>query len=304
MPSPDSARDASPRFVEPLAESAPIALRESRRLCRSDPATGEGCADYHGAWQYLRLLGIVGSAANDAAFFGEALAPLAREGRFPRVLVSGTADYCLPAQLLAIYAEAHARLDLTVLDVCETPLFLTRWYAERVSVGIETHAGDVVDYAPRQAFDMIATHCFFGRIAPDRRDAAVAAWYRLLRPGGRLVTVLNRIRPGAPPTPVRSTEPQTQLLVERALAAADRIGPSLGLDRESLISLVRRFAAGNATYPLTSVEEVRRLFEANGFVLERFDVDAPVAGGLDWRASGPAAVMAFPYGKVVATRPV
>ena len=36
--------------------SAPLALREARRLCLRDPENGEDCSWYHGIWQYLRLL--------------------------------------------------------------------------------------------------------------------------------------------------------------------------------------------------------------------------------------------------------
>jgi hypothetical protein len=304
MPSIPSAALASPRFVEPLAESAPIALRESRHLCRRDPATGEGCADYHGAWQYLRLLGLVSSAARDFDFFRGTVGPLARGGRFTRVLVSGTADYCLPAQLMAIYAEARAKLELTVLDLCETPLFLSRWYADRMATRIETHAGDVMDYGPDWPFDLICTHSFFGRILPEQRGAAVAAWHRLLRPGGKVVTVLNRMRPDAPSEPVRSTEVQTARLVERALAAADRIGPSLGLDRDAVESLVRRFAAVNVTHPVRSAEEIRIQFVSSGFAFDRFNVGATETDRLDWRKSGPSTFSDFPHGTIVATRPV
>src|SRR5262245_36311726 len=101
---------------EPLELSAPLARRLAPQLCHKDPASGESCAWQHGLWQYLRILGMNHSPRAHAAFLLEALAATARPGM--RVLVSGAADYSMLAHVLAATRAA----EVTVLDVCETPL--------------------------------------------------------------------------------------------------------------------------------------------------------------------------------------
>src|SRR5262245_58823293 len=56
----------------------------------------------------------------------------------PRVLISGAADY---AMLDFVHKTLHSRgvnADVTVTDLCETPLALNRWYAERCSCRVTT----------------------------------------------------------------------------------------------------------------------------------------------------------------------
>lgn len=286
--------------AEPLALSAPIALAEAPRLCRRDPHTGEDCAWYHGLWQTLRILDVVSAADKHADFFHDTIGPLARDGRFPRVLVSGTADYSLPAQVLAIYERAGAALSLTVIDTCETPLFLTRWYAERAGAAVETRACDILELAAAP-FDVICTHSFLGRIAPSRRPDLVAAWRRLLRPGGKAVTV-NRVRAAAEETDaaIPFTPAQADGLLARALAAADAAPGSIPLDRAALADRVRRFTAANRIHPVHSAAGVRALFEGGGFDLDLLEAgDRDAQGGL---STGPSIFSASAYLRLVASR--
>lgn len=43
------------------------------------------------------------------------------------MLISGTADYSMLAHLLQAYRNVEAAVHVTVLDRCETPLYLCRW---------------------------------------------------------------------------------------------------------------------------------------------------------------------------------
>lgn len=281
--------------------SAPLALREARRLCLRDPESDEDCSWYHGIWQYLRLLDIVSAANKHAGFFEDALAPLARDGASPRILISGTADYSLSAQVLWIYGRAAANAAMTVLDICETPLFLSRWYAERIGARIETRACDVIGFSADRPFDVVCTHSFFGRFAPERRPSLIAAWRRLLRPGGKVVTV-NRVRSAARDERVRFTGKQSDDLITRALAAAEARPRGFDLDRDTLIAEVRRFIGGKASHPMRSPEELRRLFEDGGFALDRFEFAGPETDPQGGLSTGPSVFSKSDYVKLVATR--
>src|SRR5262245_1212203 len=148
--------------LDMLLESAPLARQMAPQLCRRDPATGESCAWIHGLWQYLRLFGLASTPDQHAKFFLRALETVTGASGKPRVLVSGTADYAMLALVLKAYGKGTIRPDVTVVDQCETPLMLNRWYAERVAHAVTTHCCDILDYPERHSFDALCTHSFFG----------------------------------------------------------------------------------------------------------------------------------------------
>src|ERR1700754_3275813 len=88
---------------EPLALSAPLAWRLAGELCWRGPE-GARCDWFHGIWQVLRLLGLNTTPEHHAAFFCDALDRLPA-GSSPRVLISGSADYSMLAQLLPGFHE-------------------------------------------------------------------------------------------------------------------------------------------------------------------------------------------------------
>src|SRR5882672_2854991 len=136
----------SPKIEEPLLESAPLAWRLAPQLCNRDTGNGEDCSAMHGAWQYLRALGLVGSIDQRADFYREALAPVAEAATTPSILVCGAADYAMLAQIVAAFRGRNVEPDVTVIDLCETPLMLNRWYADRAACRIKTVREDVLKY--------------------------------------------------------------------------------------------------------------------------------------------------------------
>lgn len=142
-----------------LSESAPLAYRESQTLCN-------GCGWYHGAWQYLRMLGIVSPPYLQNEFYRNAIAPLAVSGDFRRVCISGATDYAMADTILDLWPLPEGAPAITVVDHCPTPLFLNRWYADRVGVKIDTACRSMLDYRNDDYFDLICTHSFFGFFCP------------------------------------------------------------------------------------------------------------------------------------------
>lgn len=182
-------------------DDAALARRTADATCRTDPATGETCAWYHGLWQDLRAIGLGSGIAHHPRFFADALAIVAEATRAPRVLVAGAADAAIAAAVFAASDALGLAPHVTVLDRCDTPLALNTAFAARAGRPIATIRADVFEHAPREAYDAIFAHSFVGYFAPRTRRALVAQWASMLRPSGSLA-IVNRLRAGDPDTPV------------------------------------------------------------------------------------------------------
>lgn len=250
-----------------LAEAAPLALRWSRELCRHINPSGHSCAAYHGIWQYLRLLGINTALFADAAFYRDAMRPAIRRGA-RRVLISGCADYAMAAVVLWIFAGEGVRPELTVLDVCETPLRLSQWYARRHGAALDIVVANILDYRPATRFDIVCTNAFLSFFSPEERPALAARWYDLLAPGG-IVAVVNRLRPDASALE-RFSAAQARDFADRvrreAAARRELLPPGIALDE--LAALADAYSAQNIVYPLRSEAELVTLMTGAGFAVE------------------------------------
>lgn len=281
---------------EPLALIAPLADATAQKHCRRDAASGESCAWYHGTVDYLRLLGVMSSPAEDSGFLQPTFQRLAREPGTRDVLVCGAGDCAMLAQLLAGFRAADCQPSVTLIDHCATPVQMNRWFAERNGLALETEVVNVLDYETDRRFDLICTHCFIGYFTPEQRPALFARWFALLRPGGRVVTV-NPVRHTTDHSLLRFSPEQAAAFEARALAALCEVPEILNGDAEELQRRARGFTANFASYPVRSIEELRGHFEAAGFVVEHCaPLPSPDSGGAPGER-GPA------YHAVIALRP-
>ena len=256
---------AMPDAATLLQLSAALAWRIAPQCCRIDPSNGENCAWTHGLWPVLRALGLVGSIEYRAEFFGSALKRVT--GPEPRVLLSGAADYATLAFVLDTFRALGAQPQITLVDICETPLAINRWYAEQAGCTIETACCDILEYANADGFDLVYTDAFLGRFPAARRGALVARWHDLLRPGGLAVTY-NRLRPSAGDAAVGFSTQQADNFVHTVTAAAKPLLATLGTDANAIARSADVYARRHLTYPVRSADEVRTLFEGAGFIIE------------------------------------
>jgi SAM-dependent methyltransferase len=277
---------------EALAEAAALAQELAPQLCRRDPRTGQSCDWHHGLWPALRLLGLVTAPGLHGAFLRGALAaiPAAR----PRILLSGTADHALLAQLVATFAGRP--FDAVVLDLCETPLMLNRWFAGRAGIALETRQSDILEFDDPRPFDAVCTHAFLGNFDQAQRVALVAKWRALLRPGGRVITV-NRLRPGSEPRWIAFSADQLWAFRDRVAEAARAQGlrfPRLGRAAEV-------YAGKQAIFPLQSAATLRGLFEQGGFAIEELSL-AAIAPAARQAFSVPTVPSGDTYAQLIAVR--
>jgi len=286
---------------EPLELSAAIARRIATQMCRRSPDSGEDCAWLHGFWQCLRLMRVAATPDRHADFYREALARVEGAAATPRVLVCGAADYSMLAHALAAFRCRNVEPAISVIDVCDTPLYLNRWYAEREACNIETHRRHLLEYSEPRRFDVVCTHSFFGQFPRGRRPAMIAAWRGLLRPGGLVVTTLP-LRPGSAEEPNRFTSGQAESFRAGVLAHAKTLAEFLDSEPEDIIRQGERYLEARYGYPVDSSEEVRELFASEGFAVEQLSCAvAPTEKGLD--AGGPGLrCRGVEYASVVARR--
>jgi SAM-dependent methyltransferase len=285
---------------EPLFESAPIAHAVARTLCARDGSGTTGCAWYHGSWQYFRALGIVTAPTVHARALARSLRTLARGGAHPRVLISGSADYSLLAHALHAYRLEGSLIDATIVDVCETPCHLSRWYAERIDAAVATTAADILEYHADTQYDVVCTHGFLGNFDADGRRLLLARWHDLLRPGGCVVTV-QRIRPHDDEPFVAFSAAEAAAFRDAVRERAAELAAHLDQTPEYLAALAFTYAERVHSHPVRSADELRRAFEQQGFVLERFErTVTPQPPGP--RISGPALPGGAEHLQIVAVR--
>jgi SAM-dependent methyltransferase len=255
--------------VEPLAESAPLAWNEAPRRCDSSDAA-DTCMWYHRVWQYLRLLGIITSIRTNTGFLMRTFREGARSGNCHIVLVSATADYSMLAHLNHAYTQEGEPLHATVIDRCETSLFLNRWYADRYGVSLSTSRADVLEYATDEPFDMVCTHNLLARFDPESRRRLVSRWHALLRPGGLVITT-QRVRPNSDEHRMTFyTEGEARELARRVAAAA-RTHPAVVVDADELGRAVYEYARRKGGYVIRANQEITDLFVEQGFDLRLAD---------------------------------
>lgn len=286
---------------EPLAESAPLSHRLALAHCRPLFAMGEACAWYHGFWQDLRLMGLAKTCGGQAEFLVETLLGLTRAAESSRVLISGSADYSMPALAISAYQSEGAALQLTVVDRCETPLALSRWYAKRREAAIITRCRDILDDDAPEPVDVVFTNSFLGSFDPASRPRLMAAWRRLLRPGGKLVFT-NRLRPHAGAEAIGFDAGQARGFAEAARREAERRRTTLGLDPDEAARRAQAYAERYRSYPVRSLDEIARLLGQGGFAVDLLDVATHPGREGTAAVSGPSTAERAEYARVIATR--
>jgi SAM-dependent methyltransferase len=170
-----------PVYSERLSDLAAQAYQLSDQLCGS-------CRDLHALWPYIRLSRSSTGVEVEGSQLTQVLRRSIADGRRD-VLIAGAAD----TGLLALVARAGAdyRVDIVVLDICETPLELCRRFAKQWSIPIETLRQDLRELNVRQQFDLVLVHGTLHFIDENGRLTAVRRMRDSLRPGGRLVLLFN-----------------------------------------------------------------------------------------------------------------
>jgi SAM-dependent methyltransferase len=276
-------------YNEPLEISAPIAWDLAARHCRRDPVTGATCACNHGVWQFLRIMGMAGTAAKRRSFYQAAITDFTRVNPAPRVLISGASDTAMLAQVAGAFQQAGIMPSISVVDVCETPLRLNQWYAGQQGLQIETVCSDILTYRSPTPFDLICTDSFISRFPHAVWSRLAAQWHALLAPGGWLLTT-SRLRPATAPDCIRFLPEQVKAFSKEFMLEATVNHNCFGIEPEELADCAERYAQQQINYPLRSISEIETMLSGAGLALDAIQqlqgtkankagIDAPTISG-------------------------
>jgi hypothetical protein len=282
------APDNALHLEEPLVTSAPLAMRLAPVLCAGNHVDREDCSWYHGSWQFLRVFDMVSTPTWHVDFYLENIRAATEQGA-RRVLITGTADYSMYAHVLHAARAAGVEPDVTVLDLCETPLMLCRWYGQLAGHQPIVIRSDVLDFESPEPYDLVVTDAFITRFVEADRARVAKAWARYLRAGGRLITTA-RIEPGhRVGTSIVPTRDQIEGFRRGAHKAAERWKSFLLTDPADIDRAAETYASRMVSNALASAEELRLVLEPY------FEIE--------WRfADVPGELKPTTYAEVVATK--
>ncbi len=233
----------------------------------------QSCRGYHAVWPYLRLIDPPRGVDADRGQLLGVLGPLLHPGA--SVLLAGSADAGLAECVLD--AALDRPVDLTVVDLCETPLqHCVQLLGSRAGGRLFTRRGSITGDAVGPPVDLIVAHSVLSFLSAEGLVQAATFINRSLRPSGRLVmtTSIGRRAPATDPAAFRS-----HLLTQ--LAARSVHLP----DREAAFTaLLDAYALGRAerSSPFADRDALVRWLNAAGLSVETMQ---DLRRGTDYKAS-------------------
>lgn len=253
---------------EPLVKSAPTMALLSDFLCEGDHVNYQDCGWYHASWQYLRLLDLVSTPTWHSAFFLGALKFSIRKDHECRVLISGAADYSMLAYVIHVFNQLNAKCDISVIDLCETPLMICKWYANTKKIDITTYKQDILNFSTPNLFDCVITDAFLTRFQHDYQVKVLRKWNQLLKNGGNVITTI-RIDPNVVLNkPIRPTPQEIRDFVHRAEVLANLWREFVLLEPEEIGNLAGIYAQRIESYPIPDNIYLTKLFTDAGYEIQ------------------------------------
>jgi hypothetical protein len=242
------------------------AFTVAEACCRNPlPDRHAGCRGYHGVRPFLFASGLRTSFDVYEEMFRGAVQQWSGQDPRPRVLISGAADFLVPAVVTRSLQEAGKDPLVTIVDRCETPLVMCEDAGRRLRMRWETSRNDVAAHQRPAAYDLIVSDRLLGFIAPSRRLTVIRAWRNQLACGGRLITTIS-----VHPAREGSDGDDTALLDAVQNRFEDEYRSLLpGIQRAELLRMIENYNNQRRSHRIGSADEVVPLFRQCG--LEIFD---------------------------------
>jgi len=265
---------------EPMLITASVADFLAKAICEGNQVDEEDCCWYHSVWQYLRILDLVSTPTWHSNFYKTQLSLLAQDNRPISILISGTADYSVLAYVLWAFREySDENLNIVTLDLCETPLFLCKWYGKHVNRTIETVASDILTYNSNNYFDVIISDAFLTRFPLDFRKKVLKKWYSLLNKNGKVVTTV-RLGGNVTGIPRRGSEEKADQFAREIKSVGRYWSDFLPIRIDELSERGREYALKMTSYSAGSRQNIIELFRDFNFEVIHYE-DNDVKGELE-----------------------
>jgi len=236
-------------FEEDNSGNLRICLAMAPRFCLA-------CGDFHLAVAVRRSMnskeksGIDIDREHFVQMLAEAL-KLRRDWRAPlTVLIAGAADTAILKLILdaamRVGGEAFARLlDLTVIDLCETPLEMCRVFAARHDLFVVTERADIGSFEPARRYGLVVMHGVLPFFPVERRLDYMSHIVKWLDREGLLVSS-SQIAESNQSESVDDEVARHRATLETFLAAE---ASDVVVDRDAMFARLHRAAKIRGSYP-------------------------------------------------------
>lgn len=182
--------DIAFRFDNPTDEDLPALSRLAHTVSAQECGA---CRNYHVRWPYLRSIGASGSGPEHCWALSRETIKEGLAGRSEsRWLIAGAADAGVPALVRSCCLDLpDQKHTVTLVDRCETPLALSRAYADAVGAKIEIVNDDLMAFSRDGAFDVVVFHYTFLFFDEEDRIALLRRTRQWLAPGGKIFVFAN-----------------------------------------------------------------------------------------------------------------
>jgi hypothetical protein len=264
-----------------LLESVFIMEALAAAHCEGSYLSIDCCDWYHSSWQYLRLVDMVSTPAWHQDFYQKALTYALSGKKQSRVLISGTADYGMLQQIQSLSAVPSIA-EVTVLDLCKTPLEICTWFYEHFlpsTINFNCLRQSVVgNMLAAKSQDLIISDAFLTRFAPDERKTIIEEWRRMLKDDGVIITTI-RLNDNSPSsTAVISTAVDVKRYSQKAKNNINKSGRLLKNIEGKIIEKAMMYAEKIISYPFMDEQEIKGLFEGFDLNIELGEVSGELQG--------------------------
>lgn len=263
---------------EPLMQSADMMYEVASLCCSHDHVNNDSCQWYHSIWQYLRLLDMVSTPSWHHDFYINHLFDNVEGNKRVPVLISGTADYSILSYVLHVAKNKEIDADVSVIDLCETPLFACRWYANKLNKKVNAMQTSVFDLDENIKYDMVCADAFLTRFKGEQFKNVVSKWYNVLNPGGIAVTTV-RVHDENHACPKEPLETAVQKFKEKAIQRMEVWERHINLTTEEMGEKAEAYARTMVSNYLGTKEHILEEIKNCGFSVDYIE-DVEVSGEL------------------------
>mgnify|MGYP000149644490 CR=1 FL=1 len=222
------------------------------------------CDWYHSTWQFLRLINMV-AVPDWYPFYVGAIKQVLVHNPNSKIFISACADYGMLAKLheaIEEYNNEHetnCNPQITIADICITPLQNAKWYAANAYLKIDSFVCDniITGNFPEGEYDLIITDEFLSVIKDELKQEVVDKWKKLLSSGGCVITTAMQGEP---------TNSEKRAFFAQKARARIKANPQLfpfSFDKDAFENIMKktdRFAELHTRHMIKNKEQLVDLF--------------------------------------------